>query len=77
MERINKTRKSVALTKDEWKGLKKYRSGFITSIECAAAIGIERGPLDRILLIGTGSEASINVIRRMLAGEANLLSENP
>jgi len=59
-------RKSVALTKEEWSALKKYRNKFLTSVECAESIGIDRQPLDRILLLGRGSEKSVSKIREII-----------
>lgn len=66
METITKKRKSVALTRDEWSALKKYRNTFLTDVECAEAVGIERGPIARIILIGRGSTESIDKIREVL-----------
>lgn len=56
-------RKSVALTKDERAALKKLRAEFLTSVECAEFIGIDRQPLDRIMLLGRGSQESVLKIR--------------
>lgn len=66
MEITKPKRKSVALTEDERNALEKYRNTFLTSVECAESIGIDRQPLDRILLIGRGSEFSISAIRKIL-----------
>jgi len=59
-------RKSVSLTKDEWNGLKKYRKGFNTEIECALSIGVDRNVLNNVLLKGTGAPDSIEKIRAKL-----------
>lgn len=69
MDAMTTRRKSVALTKEEISGLKKLRSKFLTSIECAAYIGIERGPLDRIMALGRGSEETATAIRQVLQKE--------
>lgn len=66
MDAVTTKRKSVALTKEEWSSLKKLRARFLTSIECAAFIGISRQPVDRVLLLGRGSEESIGAIRAAL-----------
>lgn len=66
MDATTTKRKSVALTKEEWNALKKYRAKFLTSVECAESIGISRQPLDRILLIGRGSADSIEAIQKVL-----------
>lgn len=60
-------RKSVALTKEERAALKKLREKFLTSVECAEFIGIDRQPLDRIQLLGRGSEESISKIRTAIS----------
>lgn len=69
MEIMQSKRKSVVLTRDEWNALKKFRNKFNTAIECAEVVGIDRQPLDRILLIGRGSETSVSAIRKILASE--------
>jgi hypothetical protein len=63
METTASKRKSAALTKEEWAAFKKFRSRFLTNVECAEVVGIDHQPLARILLIGRGSEESIKAIR--------------
>jgi len=55
-------RKSVALSKDQWNSLKKYRKGFNTEVECALSIGLDRNVLNNIILKGSGSPESIEKI---------------
>ena len=66
MDATTTKRKSMALTKEEWNALKKYRAKYLTSVECAESMGISRQPLDRVLLIGRGSEDSILKIRKFI-----------
>lgn len=61
-----KKRRSVLLTKDEWKALKSYRRGFNTLSECAESIGIFYQVLDRVLLVGSGSPETIEKVRAVL-----------
>jgi hypothetical protein len=61
-------RKSVRLTSDEMKSLKKYRQRFHTEIDCAEEIGISRVVLNRVLLIGSGSQETIEKIRSAIGG---------
>ncbi len=56
-------RKSIRLTPVEVKSLKNYRKRFHTEIECAEAIGISRVVLNRVIHLGSGSEATIEKIR--------------
>lgn len=67
METGTKKRKSIALTKDEWKALKNCLSGFNTVVECAESIGIHRNVLDRVLVFGSGSFETINKIRAAIS----------
>lgn len=62
-----KTPKSVALTAIELKALKSYRKRYSTSVECAISLGIDRLVLNRIILVGSGSEKYINKIRETIA----------
>jgi hypothetical protein len=64
------SRKSERLTTDEKKALKQYRKGFITEVDCAVSIGIDRLVLNRVLLIGSASPATIEKIRAALAATA-------
>lgn len=63
---ITSKRKSEALTKDEFASLKKYSKGFRTIVECAETIGISREVLDRLLVVGSGSPATIEKVRSAL-----------
>lgn len=64
---ITKSRKSEKLTPEERKALKQYRKGFDTEVDCAVAIGIDRLVLNRVLLIGSASPATVEKIRAALA----------
>lgn len=55
--------KSVPLTKDELKALKRYRKGFDKEVDCAASIGVDRLVLNRIIMVGSGSPYSIDKIK--------------
>lgn len=63
---ITTSRKSEKLTADERKALKQYRKGFDTEVECAVSIGIDRLVLNRVLLIGSASPATVGKIRSVL-----------
>lgn len=64
---ITKSRKSERLNAEERKALKQYRKGFDTEVDCAVAIGIDRLVLNRVLLIGSASPATVEKIRAALA----------
>lgn len=59
-------KKSESLTRPERKALKEYRKGFTTDVACAAAIGIDRNVLVRIMLSGSGAPSTIEKIRAAL-----------
>jgi predicted DNA-binding protein (UPF0251 family) len=61
---------SVSLTKSELSALKEYRKGFITEVQCALEIGIDRNVLNRIISFGSGSPDSIEKIKAALALKA-------
>lgn len=63
-----KVRKSVRLTSEELKALKQYRKTFTSEVECAEVIGIDRVVLNRTLLLGSASQATIEKIRLVLEG---------
>lgn len=64
---ITRSRKSERLTAEERKALKAFRKTFNTEVDCAVAIGIDRLVLNRVLLIGSASPATITKIRAALA----------
>jgi predicted DNA-binding protein (UPF0251 family) len=57
---------SVPLTKAELQALKEYRKEFVTEVQCAIEIGIDRNVLNRIISFGSGSPDSIEKIRAAL-----------
>lgn len=58
---------SVALTAKEKAALKQYREGFVTEVECALSIGIDRNVLNRISTFGSGSPDKIEKIKAAIA----------
>lgn len=64
---ITTSRKSEKLTAEERKALKQYRKGYDTEVECAVSIGIDRLVLNRVLLIGSASPATVGKIRAVLS----------
>lgn len=67
MSTYTMSRKSEKLSADEKKALKHYRKGFNTEVDCAVAIGIDRLVLNRVMLIGSASPATVAKIRAALA----------
>jgi len=63
------SRKSEKLTAEEKKALKQYRKGYDTEVDCAVSIGIDRLVLNRVLLIGSASPATVEKIRTALAAK--------
>lgn len=59
-------RKSVRLTPEAFKELKRYRRAFSTEVECAESIGIKRETLNRVLLLGSGSPETIGRIEEVI-----------
>jgi len=59
-------RKSVRLSPEVFKALKRYRKAFTTEVECAETIRIKRETLNRVLLIGSGSPETIGKIEEAL-----------
>ena len=53
----------MALTKEELKALNQYRKGFVTEVECALSIGLDRNVLNRVMIFGSGSPESVNKIK--------------
>jgi hypothetical protein len=62
-ETATTSRKSIKLTKEELRSLKAYRKKFATEVDCAISIGIDRLVLNRVLLVGSCSQATIDKIR--------------
>ena len=65
---INPPKRSIKLSQDEKKKLKKYCKTFQTEVDCALVIGIDRNVLARVRMIGSGSEITITRIRETLNG---------
>lgn len=63
---IPKRRRSVPLTKDEYKAFREYRKTFNTGVECAESIGISRLSMLRVLQVGSGAPETIEKIRLVL-----------
>lgn len=74
MKKRTKRGTSVALTTKELTVLKQYRKGFVTEVECALSIGIDRNVLNRITTFGSGSPDSIEKIK---AAIKDLLEAEP
>lgn len=74
MKKRTKRGTSVALSKEELTALKNYRKGFVTEVECALSIGIDRNVLNRIITFGSGSPESIGKIKQAIG---SLLEELP
>jgi hypothetical protein len=68
MKKRTKRGTSVALTTKEVAALKQYRKGFVTEVECALSIGIDRNVLNRITTFGSGSPESTDKIKAAIAG---------
>lgn len=66
MKKKTKRGTSVALTTKELTALKQYREGFVTEVECALSIGIDRNVLNRIMGFGSGSPDKVEKIRAAL-----------
>jgi predicted DNA-binding protein (UPF0251 family) len=62
----NKKKKSVLLTQDEHKALKKYYKTFHTDTDFSDEMNVGRSTLMRVLIIGSGSELTIKKIREKL-----------
>ena len=63
MERV---KKSVKLTSDELKAYKKWAAKQGTQIDAAAMLGVNRLTLNRVMLTGSGSQETINKIRKVI-----------
>lgn len=58
--------KSVPLTPEELESLREYRTGFDSEVACALSLGVDRLVLNRVMLVGSGSELYIKKIRRKI-----------
>lgn len=74
MKKRTKRGTSVALTTKELAALKQYREGFVTEVDCAISIGIDRNVLNRIATFGSGSPESIEKIKSALKAKVNVAS---
>lgn len=62
----HKKLKSVPLTPEELESLREYRSGFDSEVACALSLGVDRLVLNRVMLVGSGSQDYIKKIRRKI-----------
>lgn len=62
----DRKRRSVRLTKDERRALRKYLRSFDRKVYAAEAIGISRPTLDLVLIRGTGNSDTVGLIREKL-----------
>jgi len=63
----DRVRKSVQLTTEEYRALVKWVRAQATKIDAALRIGISRQALDNILIKKSGSQESVEKIRKVLA----------
>jgi hypothetical protein len=70
MSTYTSSKKSEKLTAEERKALRQYRKEYDTEVDCAVSIGIDRLVLNRVLLIGSASPATVEKIRTALAAKA-------
>lgn len=75
MKKRTKRGTSVALTTKEKTALKQYREGFVTEVECALSIGIDRNVLNRITTFGSGSPDKVEKIKAAIAGVLEAISK--
>jgi len=66
----DRIRKSVKLTPEQFKAFAKWVANQPTKIDAAITIGISRTALDRILIVKSGSQESIDKILKVLAQDA-------
>ncbi len=59
-------RRSVTLSKEEFKALKAYHKTFELHVDCAEEIGIDRVVLTNVLFKGTGGPDTIAAILKKL-----------
>jgi hypothetical protein len=66
----DRARKSVKLTPEQYKAFAKWVSNQPTKVDAAIIIGISRTALDRILIVKSGSQESVDKILKVLAQDA-------
>lgn len=71
----NKKKKSVLLRPEELKELKKHYKTFHTDTDFSEDMEIGRSTLMRVLILGSGSEATIQKIREKLIAIPEAASE--
>lgn len=74
MKKQQKRGTSVSLTATEMSALERFCEGFVTQVECALTIGIDRNVLNRVLSYGSGSPDSINKIKAALGKMAKQIA---
>jgi hypothetical protein len=62
----DRVRRSVKLTPEEVRLLKKYVHQFPAKLDAAESIGISRPTLDLVIIRGTGNSLTIDKIRKIL-----------
>lgn len=62
----DRIRKSVKLTADEFRDLSKWVKAQATKIDASLILGITRQALDRILIVKSGSQDSVDKIKKVL-----------
>lgn len=64
---MERRRKSVELTREEYKALKSYCKGFRFITDAAEEIGISREVLSRVLAVRSGAPETIEAIKDAIA----------
>ena len=72
MEILKKVKpaRSVELSEEEKKALAKHRKKYNTEVDAAIALGLDRAVMNRVMLVGSGSEATVTKIRKALNATA-------
>jgi len=70
MKKQQKRGTSVSLSSSEKTALASYCDGFVTQVECALSIGIDRNVLNRVLSYGSGSPETVKKIKAALLKKA-------
>ncbi|MHA4807176.1 hypothetical protein ACX0G9_03675 [Flavitalea flava] len=65
----DRIRKSVSLNSEEYRDLVKWVKAKPTKIDAAIDLGITRQTLDRILIVKSGSPATMEKIKKALADQ--------